>query len=84
MELLMSDHDGDCLGPCKLNCPAHTDCQKYVKEIAEERFVSQGTVKAQIHSILQKFGLNSVRDVIRQLRAIHFEDIIASMDHTRE
>ena len=31
LELLMSDHDGDCLGPCTRNCPAHTDCQKYVK-----------------------------------------------------
>ena len=38
MELLMGDHDGDCQGPCKLNCPAHTDCQKYVREIAEGRF----------------------------------------------
>ena len=38
LELMMSDHDGDCLGPCKLNCPAHTDCQKYVKEIAEGRY----------------------------------------------
>ena len=34
LELLMGDHDGDCQGPCKLNCPAHTDCQKYVKQIA--------------------------------------------------
>ncbi len=38
LELLMSDHDGDCLGPCTLNCPAHTDCQKYVKQIAEGDF----------------------------------------------
>ncbi|MBO7683281.1 MAG: FAD-dependent oxidoreductase [Kiritimatiellae bacterium] len=38
LELLMGDHDGDCQGPCKLNCPAHTDCQKYVKEVAEGRF----------------------------------------------
>ena len=34
LELLMSDHDGDCKGPCSLNCPAHTDVQGYVKEIA--------------------------------------------------
>ena len=33
-ELLMSDHDGDCKGPCSLNCPAHTDVQGYVKQIA--------------------------------------------------
>ena len=35
LELIMGDHKGDCIGPCKLNCPAHTDCQKYVKEISE-------------------------------------------------
>ncbi|MDO4572306.1 MAG: FAD-dependent oxidoreductase [Clostridia bacterium] len=34
LELLMSDHEGDCLGPCKLNCPANTDCQGYVRQIA--------------------------------------------------
>lgn len=35
LELLMSDHKGDCLGPCVLNCPAGTNCQGYVKMIAE-------------------------------------------------
>lgn len=35
LELLMSDHEGDCLGPCKLNCPAGTDVQKYLKQISE-------------------------------------------------
>ena len=34
MELLMSDHIGDCKGPCHLGCPAHTDVQAYVKMIA--------------------------------------------------
>lgn len=34
LELLMSDHDGDCVAPCSLNCPAHTDCQKYLAQIA--------------------------------------------------
>lgn len=34
MELLMSDHVGDCKGPCMLNCPAGTECQAYVKQIA--------------------------------------------------
>ena len=38
LELIMGDHKGDCIGPCSLNCPAHTDCQKYVKEISEGRF----------------------------------------------
>ncbi len=35
LELLMSDHTGDCQGPCRLNCPAGTNCQGYVKKIAE-------------------------------------------------
>lgn len=35
LELLMSDHDGDCKGPCHLNCPAGTDVQAYVKAIAD-------------------------------------------------
>ncbi|MBQ9031197.1 MAG: FAD-dependent oxidoreductase [Parasporobacterium sp.] len=34
LELLMSDHDGDCVGPCSLNCPAGTDAQGYIKQIA--------------------------------------------------
>lgn len=38
LELLMSDHRGDCIGPCRLNCPAETDCQGYIKAIAEHDF----------------------------------------------
>ena len=38
LELILGDHEGDCLGPCKLKCPAHTDCQKYIKEIAQGRY----------------------------------------------
>lgn len=34
LELLMSDHKGDCKGPCSLNCPAGTDVQGYIKQIA--------------------------------------------------
>lgn len=38
LELLMSDHDGDCKGPCSLNCPAGTDCQGYLKAIANGNY----------------------------------------------
>lgn len=34
LELLMSDHTGDCRPPCMENCPAETDCQGYVGLIA--------------------------------------------------
>ncbi len=34
LELLMSDHVGDCKSPCHLTCPARTDIQGYLKAIA--------------------------------------------------
>lgn len=38
LELLMSAHDGDCIAPCQLACPASTDCQGYVGLIANGEF----------------------------------------------
>lgn len=34
MELLLSDHTGDCDAPCALTCPAGCNIQEYVKQIA--------------------------------------------------
>ncbi len=39
LELLLSDHTGDCRGPCKLHCPAMTDCQKYISEIKNGQYL---------------------------------------------
>lgn len=36
LELLLSDHTGDCKAPCMLACPAGTDCQGYVGLIANK------------------------------------------------
>jgi len=38
LELLLSDHGGDCVGPCSLACPAGTDCQGYVGLIANGEY----------------------------------------------
>lgn len=38
LELLLSDHDGDCKGPCNRACPAGTDCQGYVGLIANGEY----------------------------------------------
>ena len=38
LELLLSDHMGDCIAPCVLACPAQTDCQTYVKLIADGKY----------------------------------------------
>ena len=38
LELLLSDHDGDCKAPCTKACPASTDCQGYVGLIADGEY----------------------------------------------
>ena len=54
------------------------------RQIAEARYVSPGTVKTQIHSILQKFGLKSMKEVIRQLHMIGFDYIIETMQQSSD
>lgn len=34
LELLLSDHAGDCVAPCESTCPAHIDIQGYIAHIA--------------------------------------------------
>lgn len=38
LELLLSDHDGDCKAPCTKACPANIDCQGYVGLIANGEY----------------------------------------------
>lgn len=38
LELLLSDHQGDCKAPCVRACPGETDCQGYVGLIANGKF----------------------------------------------
>ena len=38
LELLVSQHYGDCTAPCILECPAHTDIQGYIGNIAKGRY----------------------------------------------
>ncbi len=37
LELLLSDHLGDCLGPCQVVCPAHVDVPRMIRHIAAGR-----------------------------------------------
>ena len=39
LELLLSNHWGDCVAPCRTACPAKTDCQSYVSLTANGRFL---------------------------------------------
>jgi NADH dehydrogenase/NADH:ubiquinone oxidoreductase subunit G len=36
LELLISDHAGDCVGPCRTGCPARLDIPNFIARIAAE------------------------------------------------
>jgi len=38
LELLLSDHVGDCMGPCRIACPAGMDIPRMIRYIAEGRY----------------------------------------------
>ena len=38
LELLLSDHVGDCLGPCDVSCPAHMDIPLMLRQIEGRQF----------------------------------------------
>ncbi len=48
LELLLSNHRGDCVAPCKLACPGDVDCQGYIGLIANGRW--EEAVKIMKHS----------------------------------
>lgn len=48
------------------------------RQIAQSRFVSEATVKSQINSILKKFDMKRMKDVVAMLNEIDFEQIAAT------
>lgn len=38
LDLLMSNHYADCVGPCKIACPAHVDVQGYISLIEKKQY----------------------------------------------
>lgn len=49
LELLLSDHAGDCVAPCQNNCPAHMDVPEMMRQILAGDLVGANrTVKAEI------------------------------------
>ncbi|NLN82789.1 MAG: FAD-dependent oxidoreductase [Firmicutes bacterium] len=40
LELLLSEHTGDCVAPCTVACPAHIDVHHYIELIAQGQFLA--------------------------------------------
>ena len=58
LELLLSEHVGDCEAPCQRLCAVHSEIPKMIREIKEEQFEEAiATVRADmaIPSILERF-----------------------------
>ncbi len=65
LEMLLSDHTGDCKAPCSLACPAGTDCQGYVGLIANgENAQALSVIKGQNSSA--RFHRQSVSASVRE------------------
>ena len=54
LELLLSDHVGDCVGPCQMGCPAHMNIPQMIRQIAA------GELKAAIATVKQDIALPAV------------------------
>ncbi|SFU90306.1 response regulator transcription factor [Butyrivibrio sp. INlla21] len=46
------------------------------KQISELRYVSTVTIKSQVHSILKKFNMKNIKEVLKELRVVGFEQFI--------
>ena len=77
LELIMGDHKGDCIGPCSLNCPAHTDCQKYVKEIGEGNFTEAVKTIKEVISLPASIGRVCPHPCETACRRQHVEEPIS-------
>jgi NADPH-dependent glutamate synthase beta chain and related oxidoreductases len=56
LELLLSDHTGDCRPPCSLACPAGTDCQGYVGMVANGEFKEAVKIVKDIYPLPSSIG----------------------------
>lgn len=54
IELLLSEHVGDCVGPCQMGCPAHMNIPQMIREIAA------GDLKSAIVTVKRDIALPAV------------------------
>ncbi len=54
IELLLSDHVGDCVGPCQMGCPAHMNIPQMIRQIAA------GQLKDAIATVKRDIALPAV------------------------
>ncbi len=77
LELILSDHCGDCRPPCTLACPAGTDCQGYVGLIANHHFEAALVLLKETHPLPLSLGLICTRPCEKACRRQFVEEPVA-------
>jgi len=77
LELLISEHDGDCISPCRLECPASCNVQNYLKAIAGGDFKKAASIIEETISIPSSIGRICPRPCESKCRRAHKEGSVA-------
>ncbi len=77
LELLLSDHCGDCLAPCTLTCPAGCDIQAFMRCIADGRDAEAIRIIKDTLPIPAALGRICPRPCEAQCRRVRVEDPLA-------
>ncbi len=72
LELLLSDHLGDCIAPCQAACPAHIDIPLMIRQIAAGRRIAAGTTDRcrTCHAPCEKVCRRAVKDAAVSIRLL--------------
>ncbi|MFH2094304.1 MAG: FAD-dependent oxidoreductase, partial [Bacteroidota bacterium] len=77
LELLLSNHYADCVGPCMNNCPANVDAQGYVALIAQGRYEDALKLIKEKNPLPLSIGRVCVRDCELECRRKHIDEPVA-------
>ncbi|MGE5342228.1 MAG: FAD-dependent oxidoreductase [Candidatus Omnitrophota bacterium] len=77
LELLLSNHYADCVGPCLNNCPANVDAQGYIALISMGKYEEAIKLIKKQNPLPLSIGRVCVRDCETACRRHHVDDAVA-------
>ncbi len=77
LELIMSNHYADCIGPCKNNCPAGVDAQAYISLISMGKYKEALRVVKDNNPLPLSIGRVCVRDCEVACRRNYVDEAVA-------
>ena len=77
LELIMSNHYADCIGPCKNNCPAGVDAQSYIALISMGQYEEALKLIKESNPLPLSIGRVCVRDCENACRRSYVDEAVA-------